>query len=245
MRFQLIGFHAGKLTKVEPFAIKLGQKQTLPAAKLRVMVTGPNKLLEQFDPALRAYLYEKAKADAVTQKTLDGIEVVSDLPTLREPGAKLGALKWDDEQTGCTFTIDHGIGGESNIVLRDCKASNWKIVPLDGGSVQVFFSLHTGELGRDTLGDLDVLHQQDVRFELQAPEPAPAGDLIQDDEGTPAPGEEYTPEKALADSVAEKGTAAEGRAAKRLAQQKKAAKKTPLAKKVARGSRAAKKAKAH
>lgn len=236
MRLQFIGKTKGKIVKVAGYTIKLGQTDKRNAAQMRVMATVSNSILDTFSPGLRAFLYEKARGNEKEQKQLEGIEVVSDLPNLREPGVKLGALKWDDEQTGCTFIIDRAI---DPIKLPDCRVERLKLVPQDGGTVQVFFSCTTGELDRDTSGDLLLLNQQDIMFELTAPEPAPKGDLLEDedeDDGLPP----YTPEQALADSLAEKGTAAEGRAAKRLKTAKKAAKKTPLAKKVARSSRKAK-----
>jgi hypothetical protein len=236
MRLQFIGKTKGKVVKVGGYTIKLGQSDKRSAAQFRVMATVSNAILDTFSPGLRAFLYEKAKANEKEQKQLDGIEVVSDLPTLREPGVKLGALRWEDEQTGCTFIIDRAI---NPIKLPDCKVEKIKLVAQDGGTVQVFFNCTTGELDRDTSGDLLLLNQQDIMFELTAPEPAAQASIITEEEEGPG----YTPEQALADSMAEAGTAAEGRAKKRLKAAKKAAKKKPLAKSIARSSRRA--AKAH
>jgi hypothetical protein len=167
MRLEFIGKTKGKITKVGGFTIKLGQKDTLPAAQMRVMAEAPNSILDKFTPGMREFLFEKAKGSEKTQKQLEGIEVVSDLPTLREPGAKLGALHWEDEQTGSTFIVDRAI---DPIRLPDCRASKFKIVPKDGGSVQVFFTLTTGEIDRETAGELLLLNKQDIMFELTAPQ---------------------------------------------------------------------------
>lgn len=165
MRLEFIGKTKGKVTNVTGYTIKLGQKDTRDAAQLRVMATVPNAVLDQFSPGMREFLFEKAKGSAKAQKQLEGVEVVSDLPSLREPGVKLGALHWDDEQTGCTFIVDRAI---QPIKLSDCKASGFKIVARDGGSVQVFFTLTTGEIDRDTAGDVLLLKSKEIMFELTA-----------------------------------------------------------------------------
>lgn len=187
MRFELIGKTKAKFTKVMPFCIKLGQKETRPAAQLRVMATVSNAVLDKFSPGLREFLFEKAKGSEKVQKQLDGVEVLSDLPNLREPGVRLGALHWDDEQTGCTLIIDRAI---DPICLPDCKIEKFKIVSKDGGSVQVFFTVTTGEIDRDTGGDLLLMHQAEVIIELTAPEIISQQQDLEE--------EQETPEEALA-----------------------------------------------
>lgn len=167
MRLEFIGKTKGKVTKVGGFTIKLGQKDTLPAAQLRVMATCPNSVLDQFSPGMREFLFEKGKGSEKVQQQLQGVEVISDMPVLREPGVKLGALHWEDELTGCTLIVDRAI---DPIVVKDCKVSKFKIAPKDGGSVQVFFTITTGEIDRETAGELLLLNKTDILFELTAPQ---------------------------------------------------------------------------
>lgn len=202
MNVEFIGKTKGKITKVGGFTIKMGQKDTRAAVQFRCMATVPNSILDKFSPGMREFLFERAKGSEKVQKQLEGVEVVSDLPNLREPGVKLGALHWDDEQTGCTFSIDRAI---NPITLKDCKANKFKIAPKDGGSVQVFFTVTTGELDRETSGDMLLLNQQEIQFELVAP--APISEKQQELEEDDGPG--LTPVKALANSAkAEKKPAA-------------------------------------
>ena len=184
MRLEFIGKTKGKVTKVGGFTIKLGQKDTRPAAQLRIMATVSNAILDKFAPGMREFLFEKAKGSEKAQKQLEGVEVVSDLPILREPGAKLGALHWEDEQTGCTFTVDRAI---DPIVLRDCKVNKFKIVSKDGGTVQVFYTLTSGELDPETAGQVLLMNQQDILFELAAPQ------VVQQE----IPQDQDSPEKAM------------------------------------------------
>jgi hypothetical protein len=211
MRFQLIGKTRAKLCKVENQSKKMGQKELLPAVKIRVMATVPNTVLEMFDPSLRSFLYEKNGQGAKEQKQLEGVEVVTDLPQLRQAGVRLGALHWTDEQTGCKLVIDYGMGGDSNIIIGDCKVDNFKLVPKDGGTTQVFFTLFSTDVDRETLGDVGMLHQHEVQIELTAPEVVQ--EQIKEEEppaakgkkGKPAP---QTPEAALAEAFQQGETAA-------------------------------------
>jgi hypothetical protein len=207
MRFELIGKTRAKLCKVENQSKKMGQKELVPAIKVRVMATVPNTVLEMFDPTLRGFLYEKTDGDGKEQKQLEGIEVVSDMPQLRQAGVKLGALHWDEVQTGCTLLIDYGMGGDSNIVLGDCKVDNFKLVPKDGGTTQVHFTLFSTDVDRETLGDIGMLHQHEVEIELTAPVLAQQ-DLQHDSNPFPvdadekkAPANPLTPEAALIAAV--------------------------------------------
>jgi hypothetical protein len=236
VKFELVGKKNAKLVNVDVQAQKLGQKDLRPALLLRFKLTQANDILAMFAPTLRPFLFEKNSA-AQTQGTLDGVPVVSDLPQLTEPAKRMGVLSWDIEQGGSKLVMYRGATGRSDITLKDGTVSKFKIEPLEGGTVDVTFDFYVADLDAETMGDIAVLHQHELDIELIAPEVMQQGDVIEEDDG-PA----YTPEQALADSVAEEGTAAQGNAGKRLKQQRRAAKKAPLAKKVARSSR---KAKAH
>lgn len=53
----------------------------------------------------------------------------------------MGAIKWDWEGASYTATIDCGLGGDSNIVLHDCKIDHFKIEAQNGGSVVLTFRI--------------------------------------------------------------------------------------------------------
>lgn len=204
MRLEFVGKTKGKVTKVGGFTIKLGQKDTRPAAQLRVMATCPNAILDKFALGMREFLFEKAVGSAKAQKQIEGVEVVSDLPSLREPGVKLGALHWADEQTGCTFIVDRAI---DPIKLTDCKINKFKIAPKDGGSVQIFYTVTTGELDHETAGQLLLLNQQEILFELTGPQVAQTSIETGEDDDSP--------EKAMGRAHGAKPAANNGSARKR------------------------------
>lgn len=224
MRLQFIGKTKGKITDVHGFSIKLGQKDIRPAAQLSVVATTSNSILDQFSSRMLAVLFEKAAGSEKMQKQLEGIEVVSERPNLTEEGMKLGTLSWRDEQTGCTMFIDRATGP---LKLPNCKADNFKIKCLDGGTVRVAFTLTTGEIDRDTAGDLLLLKDTDILFELTAAQVHERQRDIEgedDDEPTEEP---LTPEKALSQALQQEH---EGRPVTVTPPPRK---KSPVAKKIA------------
>lgn len=207
MRFGIAGKKKAKLCNVKIQSFKLGQKTTVPAVALRFMVPMSNDVLSQFDPLLRAFLYEKNGQGAKEQKQLEGIPVVSDLPQLRPAGEKLGELNWKDEQTGSKLHIYQGVTGDGDIKLKDGKVHAFKLVPKDGGTTQVFFTFFATDIDAETLGALAVLHQHEVEIELEAPEVVDKQTNLDDSKGevTGTPGKvarlprtATTPEDALA-----------------------------------------------
>jgi hypothetical protein len=167
MRLEFIGKTKCRITKVSAYNHKLGQKELRHSVKLRVRATCPNSILDKFSPRIRGLLFAKAAGSEKMQKQLEGIEVVSDTPSLTEEGAKLGTLHWNDEQTGCTFVIDRAI---DPILLKDCTVKDVDIISRDGGTVWVDFTLIPAEVDRTTGGDLMQMKDVDTFFEMTAPQ---------------------------------------------------------------------------
>lgn len=186
MRFEIVGKTKAKLCNVKIQSHKMGQKNTVPAVALRFMATMSNNVLGQFDKLLKNFLYEKNGSAGAKQQVLDGVDVVSDTPQLRQAGAKLGELHWKDEQTGSKLVIYIGATGHANIVLKDGKVHAFKLVPKEGGTTQVFFTAFFWDLDAETLGDLGVLHQHDVEIELEAPEVVQDTPLLPEEPEAPA-----------------------------------------------------------
>ncbi len=170
MRFELIPRTKAKLCRIIIQAFKLGQKNTVPAVAIRIMATVSNNVLLQFDPSLKAFLYEKNGGSGPKQQALDGVDAVTDMPQLRQAGVKLGELNWKDEQTGSKLVIYQGVTGHADIRLKDGKIHAFKLVPKEGGTTQVFFTAFFTDLDAETLGALAVLHQKEVEIELEGPD---------------------------------------------------------------------------
>lgn len=161
-----------KLANVNPRAEMHGEDPK-PAFDLKIEATCPSAVLIHFHNELRQHLFMKdTNPDLVDQ--LDDADA---LTVLRYP--KMGALKWDWEGTGYTATVDYGLGGESNIVLNDCKVDHFKFEPQNGGSVLVSFRVIAHPESED-VGKLCEFMQRDIDLVLTAPEAKTADDLFPD-----------------------------------------------------------------
>lgn len=173
--FELTEPTKAKLQKTDDKAIKVGQKDHKPAAILNLSVVLPNSALAMFDPALRPVLYGPGNpTPAAKGKTvqLEGMDMVKDLPALTKTGQWLSSIAWGEEQTGCTLTVDYGLGDEkANIVLRDGTTKDFKIALHEGGAIKVGFRFHApvDALSVSQIGQLHLMHQRDVTVTLSGP----------------------------------------------------------------------------
>lgn len=142
-------------------------KDIQPAVTLSLKMTVGNDWLAHLSGHLKGSFYMKGKSQ-VEQPELPGTEV-SDMPVLRMPDA--GALPWTKEYTGLELTIDHGIGGESDIVVTDCKADNIVLTFKEGGSVEVDFKLKSNKADEHTRGQLTSTIKRDIEIMVSGPEP--------------------------------------------------------------------------
>lgn len=207
--FELKEATRAKLQKVDDKAIKVGQKDSKPAVILHLGVHLPNSVLELFDPALRTLLYAKGNPGekALKQARIEGVEEISDLPSLTRAGVNLASLSWGEEQSGCCLVIDYGTGDErSNIVLRDATTKKFRITLQEGGSVKINFHAHApvDGMSAEQLGKLHLMHQRDVKVMLTGPtvtqvEIADDEDL---DDDAPTGGSVVTPIQALTSAAA-------------------------------------------
>ncbi len=164
---------AVKLANVNPRAEMHGEDPK-PAFDLKIEATCSSSVLAYFHPELRQHLFKKDEnpdlVDQVEQMTGgDGLTV------LRYP--KMGALKWDWEGTGYTATVDYGMGGDSNIVLHDCKVDHFKIEAQNGGSVVITFRIIAHPESED-VGKLCEFMQRDIELDLLPPAPQTVGELF-------------------------------------------------------------------
>jgi hypothetical protein len=172
MPFQLDAPTTAKLTDIIVLSDKDRAPETNPGSGLDFAMTVGNDLLTQFDGFLRGMLFTKNanSSPAQSQGTLEGVAPVSDMPNLTEIGKKLGRFGWDLEMTGYTLTLDQGLGGKSNIVLEDCKLTNWSFQPKEGGSVVVKFRAESPDVSAKVHGDLALLKTREFPITLTAPE---------------------------------------------------------------------------
>lgn len=153
-------------------------KEIQPAVTLSLTMTKSNDWLVNLSGWLKNAFYSKGKSTA-EQQSLPGTEV-SDAPSLRMP--ECGPIDWTKEYTGLELVIDHGLGGDSDIVVTDCKADGIVITCMEGGSVEVSFKLKSNKPDESTRGRLTSLIKRDITITITAPtdaqqeldKPAPA-----------------------------------------------------------------------
>jgi hypothetical protein len=170
MNFELDQKTRLHVVNVNPRREKHGD-ENVTAVDLKLRLEASNDALTMFDGSLKSSLYYRsAAASDNPQPGLDGVPAVSELPNLRFP--KLGALRWDDEGTGYTLRIDHGLGGKSDLVLGDCAVNSFAIENKEGGTVILTFRLQCNKVDEKELGKLCTLIDSDIEATILAPEPA-------------------------------------------------------------------------
>lgn len=163
-----------KVINVTPLSMKMGAKDTIAALAFRLEFTLSNRELEQLDPMLRMFLFQKASTapDAVKarQQHIEGVEPVSDLPSLRVAAQRLGTFDWNEEQTGCTLTFDRA--ASKPVSLDGCTTKKLQLTANEGGSIKGRVTVNTSsteELDDATHGWLTKLKKREVQITLEGP----------------------------------------------------------------------------
>lgn len=120
-----------KIVNVNPRA-ELHGEDTKPACDIKVEATLSNDDLAEFHPTLKSLLYVK---DADRPDLLSQADP-SHATMLRFPQLK-GPLKWDGEIIGAAVTVHYGATEKSHIVLPTCVVNDFRLEPLEGGTVMV------------------------------------------------------------------------------------------------------------
>lgn len=171
MTFELETFTKSKLLDVVVLSQKNRNPDENPGAKLSFEMDMSNNALSMFNGHLKSFLFEKRPGDEPGQKTLDGVEPVSDKPNLTGIGAKVGVLHWSHDLTGYDLTIDLGLGGKkSNLEIGDCTLSGWLIHPKEGGTVQIKFNIESSDVSESAFGKLAKLKSCETMLMLTPPD---------------------------------------------------------------------------
>lgn len=194
MRLAFVPKHKATIADIDIQSLKQGQTDVVPAVCLTLKMTLANSTLNLLDKTLLPFLFEKGLPSASTQHTLDGVDVVSDLPQLTDAAVALRSFDWEGEQTGSTLNIYQGVTGDEDIKLSDCTVRKVKVTPKEGGAVEWKFEVYTSDVDQETIGALAVLKSLTRDIELVAAEPVSQQRL--DDDGG-----KLTPAAALQQSV--------------------------------------------
>lgn len=140
----------------------------VPAADISIKLTGSNELLDHFDTNLLLMFYKAAERADGAQAEIEGTEI-SSLPLLRTALVKM-PIKLNNEYAGYEFEIDRGLGGKSNLTMRDAKVDGFKADLKEGGSIELTFRVAVSKLSADTLGKLGTMIGSEVSIVLVPPQ---------------------------------------------------------------------------
>ena len=172
------------VTSVTPRSEKHGNEDT-PAVSFGLKITGPNTLLEQFEPGLTAIFY-RANEQESPQGEFDATKVVH-LPRLRSAAFERVTLKGC--LNGWAAELEDGITGDSAAAYGSCKVDDFWFVPREGGSIELHLRVGTSDIDARSSGWISVRVKNEIDVRLIAPKPGAStsptrgqADLIDDDQ---------------------------------------------------------------
>jgi hypothetical protein len=133
----------------------------VPAISLRVKLRGPNTMLDWLEKTLRPALYTKVKG----QQPIEGVEITS--PNLRTKCMEHIALVAKYE--GWTLHVDHGIDESEPVTFGGCKVDAFRVLPMEGGTVEITFRIGTNDISAESLGIIGMKLGQTISITLDAP----------------------------------------------------------------------------
>jgi hypothetical protein len=161
MPFELLDPTDATLTSVTPRTETHGDERVF-AISLGLKMTAANTMLDSLAPGLRDALYTAVEG----QEQLPGVEVTT--PLLRTK--VIDTVSLDRSFEGWTLAVDHGIDESAPILLGGAKVDKFRVVPREGGSVDITFRVGSSDIDAEEAGLLCSHLSQSVSITLRAPE---------------------------------------------------------------------------
>jgi hypothetical protein len=151
MSFELLKWEPVRIRHVNLRGEKHGE-ETVSALDIKVELPIENRRLDMFHPELCDKTYFNREAQ---QGQLAMDEVPETLPNLIFPQMK-APRKWDLELKGARVVFDYGLGEErgSNIDLHGSKVKGFELEMIEGGTVNVVFTIQNNEFPDGALDKL-------------------------------------------------------------------------------------------
>ncbi len=151
MSFELLKWEPVRIRHVNLRGEKHGE-ETVSALDIKVELPIENRRLDMFHPELCDKTYFNREA-AQGQLAMD--EVPETLPNLIFPQMK-AARKWDLELKDARVVFDYGLGDArgSNIDLHGSKIKGFELEMIEGGAVNVVFTIQNNEFPDGALDKL-------------------------------------------------------------------------------------------
>lgn len=168
-RFELLDFTSVKLDNCNS-RMQNHNDKNVPAIDLSMTLTATNKVLDLIHHALRPTLFcaQGAQGQQPTQAEMD--LPVDDLPNVRFPNMEY-PTRYGSKLTGYTLTVDYGRGELQNLRLKTCEIKIFKITPIEGGSVEIKWTVQCADgIDERIVGKLSMLQQSEISITLEGPE---------------------------------------------------------------------------
>lgn len=123
----------------------------IPAADLKLSVAQSADVLAHFSPELKGFLFDES-----------GPRDLAEGMRLRQAHLDY-PIGLDHEMTGATVKIEYGVG--KPLEFTECKVNQFRITPMDGGSVVVGFRVQCRP-DEKQIGKLYLLQEQGVTLTL-------------------------------------------------------------------------------
>ncbi|HSW83495.1 MAG TPA: hypothetical protein VLH12_08475 [Usitatibacter sp.] len=127
----------------------------VPAATVKVSCAQSADVLAYFSPELRGFLF-----DTEGPKDLAGGMSIRN-PHLEYP------IGLDHEMTGATVMVEYGVS--KPIEFSDCTVNNFKITPMEGGTVVLGFQVHC-KPDEKQIGKLYLLQKKGITLTIEPAE---------------------------------------------------------------------------
>lgn len=164
--FELTTPTTAKLSTLTPRTEKHGDDD-VSAISMGLTIIGPNTLLDALSPNLRDALYTAKPGE---EEQLPGMPVHTPLRRTKDIESLALAFKFE----GWTLHIDYGIEGDTDpMVLGGCKIDKFKLVTMEGGSIELSFRVGTNDLDTREAGILFGEMGHDLTITIAAPERLP------------------------------------------------------------------------
>lgn len=126
------------------------------AATLKMSAAQPADVLAHFHPDLRDKMFAEGAPDLLGDHAIK----------LRDPNCVYPEAR-DEEMFGAEMRIAYGVGPA--LVFPDCRLSDFRLTPMDGGTVVIAFNVHT--LCDEVMGGkLHVLNEEGITLTIEPAE---------------------------------------------------------------------------
>ena len=149
--------------------VELHGDEKVPAIDLTLHFTGGNQVLDEVAPGLRSTFFTAHTRQPSGKPQSEMDLAVDDMPYLRAPTV-VPPVRVDCETEGATVVVSNGIQASTSIRLTECKVHKVRLTPVEGGSVELKFSVSSASgIDAQIVGALSMKQQQEIELTLVAP----------------------------------------------------------------------------